>query len=55
MLNIIGVFISGFQVQATHTYVGEDVDELSFEPGEIITVVPYENPDEQVEEKSFLL
>ncbi|CAL1536756.1 unnamed protein product [Lymnaea stagnalis] len=36
-----------FVVQATHKYTGEDMDELSFEAGEIIFVVPFENPDEQ--------
>jgi len=36
------------QVQATHKYVGEDLDELTFEPGEIITVVPFDDPEEQV-------
>ena len=35
-------------MQATHKYVGEDVDELTFEPGEIITVVPFDDPEEQV-------
>jgi len=37
------------QVLATHKYVGEDVDELTFEPGEIITVVPFDDPEEQVQ------
>jgi len=37
------------KVQATHKYVGEDLDELTFEPGEIITVVPFDDPEEQVE------
>ncbi|RUS91234.1 hypothetical protein EGW08_001040, partial [Elysia chlorotica] len=36
-----------YQVQATHKYSGEDVDELTFDPGEIIYVIPFENPDEQ--------
>lgn len=35
-------------MQATHAYVGEDMDELTFEPGDIITVVPYDNPEDQV-------
>ena len=38
-----------WQVQATHKYVGEDVDELTFEPGEIITVIPFDDPEEQVQ------
>jgi len=37
-----------WQVRATHKYVGEDLDELSFEPDEIITVVPFDDPEEQV-------
>ena len=37
-----------FQVEATHTYTGEDIDELSFEPGDIIYVVPFDNEEEQV-------
>ncbi|KAH9523866.1 hypothetical protein Btru_047269 [Bulinus truncatus] len=36
-----------YKVQATHKYVGEDDDELSFEAGEIIYVIEFENPDEQ--------
>jgi len=41
-------------VQATHKYIGEDVDELTFEPGEIITVVPFDDPEEQVQPVSSL-
>ncbi|ESO06238.1 hypothetical protein HELRODRAFT_160396 [Helobdella robusta] len=36
-----------FKVEATHKYVGEDIDELSFDIGDIITVVPFDNPDDQ--------
>ncbi|ESO90046.1 hypothetical protein LOTGIDRAFT_123818, partial [Lottia gigantea] len=36
-----------YQVQATHPYNGEDVDELSFDTGEFIWVIPYENEEEQ--------
>ncbi|GFN75963.1 Amphiphysin [Plakobranchus ocellatus] len=36
-----------YQVQATHKYTGEDVDELNFDPGEVIYVIPFENPEEQ--------
>ncbi|OQV25785.1 putative Amphiphysin [Hypsibius exemplaris] len=36
------------KVKATNPYMAEDADELSFDKGEIILVVPYENPDEQV-------
>ncbi|KAI0207710.1 Myc box-dependent-interacting protein 1 [Lamellibrachia satsuma] len=38
-----------FQVQATHPYAGEDVDELSFEPGDIINVIPFDDPEDQDE------
>uniref|UniRef100_A0A915II00 Endophilin-A n=1 Tax=Romanomermis culicivorax TaxID=13658 RepID=A0A915II00_ROMCU len=36
-----------YKVRTTHRYSAEDTDELSFEAGEVILVVPYENPDEQ--------
>ncbi|XP_062597061.1 amphiphysin-like [Saccostrea cucullata] len=38
-----------YQVQATHPYTNEDEDELSFEAGEIIYVIPFDNPDDQDE------
>uniref|UniRef100_A0A5S6QLU1 SH3 domain-containing GRB2-like protein n=1 Tax=Trichuris muris TaxID=70415 RepID=A0A5S6QLU1_TRIMR len=36
-----------YKVRATHRYTAEDTDELSFEAGEVILVVPYDDPDEQ--------
>ncbi|XP_067687416.1 myc box-dependent-interacting protein 1-like [Haliotis asinina] len=36
-----------YVVQSTHPYQSEDQDELSFESGEMIYVIQYENPDEQ--------
>ncbi len=33
---------------ATHPYQGEDEDELSFEKGAMISVVPYDDPDDEV-------
>ncbi|KAJ8306814.1 hypothetical protein KUTeg_014898 [Tegillarca granosa] len=36
-----------YTVQATHPYKGEDVDELTFEAGELIYVIEFENPDDQ--------
>ena len=36
------------QVIAAHPYTGEDEDELSFDKGEIIHVIPYDNPDDEV-------
>lgn len=37
-----------YKVKATYKYNREDVDELSFDVGEIINVVEYDDPDEQV-------
>ena len=36
------------QVVATHQYQGEDEDELSFQKGAVIYVVPYEDPEDEV-------
>ena len=41
-----------YKVKATYKYQAEDMDELQFEVGEIIDVVEYEDPEEQV--KRFL-
>ncbi|XP_030750848.1 amphiphysin isoform X2 [Sitophilus oryzae] len=38
-----------YRVKATYKYTREDVDELSFEVGEIISVVEYDDPEEQEE------
>ncbi|RWS14552.1 myc box-dependent-interacting protein 1-like isoform X2 [Dinothrombium tinctorium] len=38
-----------YKVRATYKYVAEDTDELAFEAGEVIDVVPYEDPEEQEE------
>ena len=43
------------QVRATYKYTGEDVDELSFEIGDIIRVVEYDDPEEQVIKELFIL
>lgn len=40
-----------YKVRATHRYAAEDTDELSFEAGDIISVVPCEDPEEQVSER----
>lgn len=37
-----------YRVKATYKYTREDVDELSFDVGEIIRVIEYEDPEEQV-------
>ena len=36
-------------MKAAYKYQAEDVDELNFEVGEIIQVVEYEDPEEQVD------
>ena len=36
------------QVVATHMYQGEDEDELTFEKGAIIYVVPYDDAEDEV-------
>lgn len=38
-----------YRVKATYRYVREDADELSFEVGDIIRVMEYEDPDDQEE------
>ncbi|XP_058791094.1 amphiphysin isoform X2 [Phymastichus coffea] len=38
-----------YRVKATYKYNREDIDELSFEVGEIIRVVEYDDPEEQEE------
>ena len=35
-------------MKATHRYAADDSDEMSFEAGEFISVIPFEDPDEQV-------
>lgn len=37
-----------YRVKATYKYNKEDVDELSFEVGDTIRVVEYDDPEEQV-------
>jgi amphiphysin len=37
------------KVKTTHKYMAEDVDELSFEAGEIIQVIDYDDPSEEEE------
>lgn len=38
-----------YKVKATYKYAAEDSDELSFESGEILHVIQYEDPEEQEE------
>lgn len=38
-----------YRVKATYKYNREDMDELSFDVGEIIQVVEYDDPEEQEE------
>lgn len=44
-----------YRVKATYKYVKEDVDELSFDVGEIIQVIEYDDPEDQVVSEYFLL
>lgn len=37
-----------YRVKATYKYIREDSDELSFDVGDIINVVEYEDPEDQV-------
>lgn len=37
-----------YRVKATYKYVKEDMDELSFEVGDSITVIEYDDPEDQV-------
>lgn len=37
-----------YKVKATYKYIREDVDELSFDVDEIIHVIEYDDPEEQV-------
>lgn len=37
-----------YRVKATYKYVKEDVDELSFEVGDTINVIEYDDPEDQV-------
>lgn len=40
-------------MKASHQYIADDTDELSFEPGEIISVIPFDDNDEQVSNLQF--
>ena len=40
-----------YKVKATYKYQAEDMDELAFEVGEIIDVIEYEDPEEQVPQR----
>jgi len=35
-------------VKALHRYAADDADELSFDAGEVISVIPFEDQDEPV-------
>ena len=37
-----------YKVKASYKYQAEDADELNFEVGEVINVITYEDPEEQV-------
>ena len=44
-----------YQVKASYRYQAEDVDELNFDVGEVINVVEYDDPEDQVRETKSLL
>lgn len=37
-----------YRVRATYKYAAEDEDELSLEIGDVVQVIEYEDPEEQV-------
>jgi hypothetical protein len=37
-----------YRVKATYKYVREDADELSFDVGDIVNVIEYDDPEDQV-------
>ena len=42
-----------YKVKATYKYQAEDMDELSFEVGELIDVIEYDDPEEQVSARGW--
>lgn len=42
-----------YKVKATYKYTKEDGDELSFDVGDIIEVIEYDDPEDQVKQSSF--
>lgn len=42
-----------YRVKATYKYIKEDQDELSFDVGEIIRVIEYDDPDDQVDTHNY--
>lgn len=43
-----------YRVQATYRYDKEDADELSFEIGETVNVIEYDDPEDQVRVETFI-
>lgn len=41
------------QVQTMHDYTANDSDELELKAGDVVLVVTYDNPDEQVRYQSY--
>lgn len=44
-----------YRVKTTYKYLKEDEDELSFEVGDIICVIEYDDPEDQVSVALILL
>lgn len=40
--------VLSLQVQAMHDYTATDTDELQLKAGDVVLVIPFENPEEQV-------
>lgn len=43
-----------YKVKASYKYQAEDMDELQFDVGEVICVIPYEDEEEQVNKNNDL-
>lgn len=47
-VGMIDVSIPVVQVQVMHDYAANDTDELEMKAGDVVLVIPFDNPDEQV-------
>lgn len=47
-MEIIDVSIYVMQVQVMHDYAANDTDELEMKAGDVVLVITFDNPDEQV-------
>uniref|UniRef100_A0A3Q2YFQ6 Bridging integrator 1 n=1 Tax=Hippocampus comes TaxID=109280 RepID=A0A3Q2YFQ6_HIPCM len=42
-----------FKVQVMHDYAANDTDELEMKAGDVVLVIPFDNPDEQVQKRKW--